>query len=96
MIIPDVNILLYAYNRDAPDHGAAREWWEDLMQSGGPIGLAWVVILGFLRVSTHPRIWPNPMSPAEAARHIRSWLGQPNVQIITPGERHADVLLALL
>lgn len=49
MIIPDVNLLLYAYNSEARLHAAARDWWTNLL--GGPeqVGLAWVTILGFDR-----------------------------------------------
>ncbi len=96
MIITDVNPLLNAYNRDFPDHAAARTWWEGVVNDRKTIGLAWVTVLGFIRIMTNPRAMPNPM-PVRAALDIaRSWLDLPNVEIVVPGERHAEILFRLL
>ena len=48
MIVPDVNILVYAYDRSSRHHAEARAWWEELLNSHTPIGLAWVAMLGFV------------------------------------------------
>ncbi len=92
MIIPDVNLLVYAYNSDAPDHHAARNWWEHSLSGIQTVGLPWVVVLGFLRLMTSRRLLATPLFPSEAMAHIRSWLKQPQVQIIEPGPRHIDLL----
>lgn len=60
------------------------------------IGLPWVVLLGFVRISTHPSILDNPMPAAMACGHVRSWLAQPQVTILHPGERHAELVLGFL
>jgi toxin-antitoxin system PIN domain toxin len=97
MIVPDVNVLLYAYDADSRDHLAARLWWEQILtQDDSPIGLAWVVILGFIRISTNNRASAKPMRASEATAIVRSWLAQPVVRLIEPGEHHADIFLGLI
>lgn len=96
MILPDINLLLHAYNSESPVHAAARQWWEGLLNGTRPVGLAWVAILGFIRVATHRQILVNPLPVATACDHTRSWLSQPYVSIIEPGPRHAEILFGLL
>jgi toxin-antitoxin system PIN domain toxin len=96
MIITDVNPLLNAYNRDFPDHDAARYWWEGVVNGGEDIGLAWVTVLGFIRIMTNPRAMLNPMPVGDAVAAAKSWLDLPNVDIVEPGPRHAEILFRLL
>ena len=96
MILPDVNLLVYAYNEDAPQHAAAKIWWEDCLSGTEPLALAWVVVLGFVRLMSNRRVLVRPMDAAEAVEHCRSWLLQPNVRILLPGPAHMDVLAGLL
>ena len=53
MILPDVNVLVYAYNQDARHHNILLEWWQATLTGRRPVGLAWSAMLGFLRVSTN-------------------------------------------
>lgn len=96
MIIPDVNVLVYAYNKQAPEHAAVRKWWEDTLSGSRPVGLPWISILGFLRLCTNPRVSLHPMTAVQAARHVKSWLEAPRVEIIHPGEAHAGIFFSLL
>jgi toxin-antitoxin system PIN domain toxin len=96
VILPDVNLLLHAYNRESPLHAAARQWWERLMNGTGEIGLAWVVILGFLRIVTHRHVLRHPLAVDFACAIGRSWLEQPQVSVLHPGNRHAEILFGLL
>ncbi len=96
MIIPDVSILIHAYNSESSRHKAARDWWERTLTLSRPVGLPWVTILGFLRIMTHRSILQNPMYPVDAIRRIRSWLAAPRVEIIGPGETHDEILFGLL
>jgi toxin-antitoxin system PIN domain toxin len=96
MIIPDINVLVHAYNLDAREHKSARLWWERALQSPRPIGLPWATMLGFIRVSTIPRLTSRPLFPREAVANVRTWLSAPNVQIVVPGEAHAELLFSLL
>jgi toxin-antitoxin system PIN domain toxin len=94
--VPDVNLLLHAYNRESPVHTAARTWWEALLNGTTPVGLSWVAMLGFIRIVTHPQVLANPMPVATACRHVRSWLGRPAVIVLHPGSRHAEIVFGLL
>lgn len=96
MILPDVNILIYAYNSDFPRHSEARAWWEQTLSGSRSVGMAWAAILGFIRLSTHPRVFTNPMHPSEATRRVKTWLDHPRVRIVTPGENHGRILFQLL
>ena len=97
MILPDLNILLHAYNPDFPRHRIAKQWWEQALDGEmGPIGLAWVTALGFLRIATNRNALERPMRAEDAVGIVRSWLAQEPVRIVTPGERHAEILFGLL
>ncbi len=96
MIIPDVNLLVYAYNSDAPRHDGARRWWQDAVRGHQPIGLPWAVALGFLRIMTSRAVLPRPMTAAMALGHVRSWLEQPSVRVLQPGPRHLDILAGFI
>ncbi|MCY4635580.1 MAG: type II toxin-antitoxin system VapC family toxin [Acidobacteria bacterium] len=92
MIVPDVNLLVYAYNEDAPFHAAAKAWWERYLSGNEPVGVAWVTMLGFVRLMSNRRVLLDPMPPSEALAQCRLWLARPNVRIVLPGPRHLDVL----
>jgi hypothetical protein len=96
VILPDVNLLMHAYNAESPVHAAARAWWERLLNGTQPVGLAWAVVLGFVRLATNRQILMQPLSPAEACAHPRAWLAQPYVTIAHPGDRHAEIVFSLL
>lgn len=96
MILPDVNLLLHAYNSESRVHASARAWWERLLSSTQPVGLAWVAVLGFIRIGTHRQILSSPLPVAVACAHARAWLSQPYVSIVDPGGRHAEILFGLL
>ncbi len=96
MVIPDVNLLIYAYNEVAPHHRAARKWWEDLLSSEQPVALPWAVVFGFVRLVTHSRVLEQPIRPGVALDHIESWLARPAVQVLDPGPRHLLVCRTLL
>lgn len=96
MIIPDVNLLLYACDSGSPFHAAAALWWEKCLSGDEPVGLAPVVLFGFLRLGTHPRVFREPMTPAEAAGHVRSWQSQPVVQVIELGAGHVEKVMEFL
>ncbi len=96
MILPDVNLLLYAYDSASPLHEAARRWLEDAWSGSEPIGLPWVNILAFLRIGTQPRILTTPFRIEEAVSIVNRWLERPNVSVLSPGPRHWEILLRLL
>ena len=92
MILPDVNLLIYAFNRNAPHHVAARTWWEGLMNGGEPVAIPWAVSLGFVRLMTQRAVLVAPMEPRAAVDAVRAWLARPGVEIIEPGPQHLAIL----
>lgn len=96
MKILDLNVLLYAVNRDSPRHADARAWLESTLSGEESVGLPWVVILGFLRIATSPHILPRPIPIEQAIRVVDSWLAQPPVAPLSPGDEHWRVLADLL
>ncbi len=96
MIIPDVNVLIHAYNTASPVHQEAAAWWRKLMDDGTPVGLPWVSTLGFIRIMTNRGRGGPAMTVATAMGHVREWLQRPAVRILHPGERHADILFSFL
>ena len=96
MILPDVNVLVHAYNTGASAHPQARAWWEQVLSAPEPVTLPWVVILGYVRIMTNPRAVLRPISISDAARDVRSWLGCQQATIIHPGEKHAGLFFGFL
>jgi len=96
MIIIDANLLLYAYNADAPQQRASAQWLRNLLKSGEMIGLPWVTIWAFIRISTNSRIWANPRSAKEAFAIVGEWLKRPGVVPLHPGPLHAEILEKLV
>lgn len=96
MILPDVNVLLHAVNSDSPKNESISIWWDQCLSGVHPVYLAWIVILGFVRISTNPRIFNEPLSVSEADDYISDWLKQPPVHIIIPREGHWKIVKELL
>lgn len=93
MILVDVNLLLYAYNPSAEQHQKARHWLEDVFSGHEPIALTWLVILAFLRLTTNRRIFPDPLSMADATLIVSTWLERSQAIIVHPRENHWEILL---
>lgn len=88
MTIVDLNVLLYAVNRDATQHDRARTWWETALNGEETVGLAWVVVLGFLRLSTNPRVFARPLSPSAALAKVDAWLDRDVVRLVREQDGH--------
>ena len=93
MIVPDVNLLVYAHNDQAQQHNRARIWWENCLNGNVAVGLSWTVMAGFIRLMTHPRVLEKPMPVQAATGHVRSWLSQPPVRILEPGSKFTALFL---
>ena len=96
MILPDINLLLYAYNPHVPQHEAASQWWESAMNGGELIGLPNEVTLGFVRIATNPRIGAAAVPMDRARQVVETWLTLPVVRILTPPADHFAKVMALV
>lgn len=96
MIVPDVNLLLYAVVSAFPQHKSAHSWWEETINSAEAIGLTSPAIFGFIRISTNRRVLAPPLTVEAATGHVSAWLGQPNVSHLAPGPRHVEIAFSLL
>jgi len=96
VIIPDVNLLVYAYNKQAVRHAPAKAWWEATLNANTPVGLPWITSSGFIRLMTHPRITAEPLFPDDAVDLVRSWLDQPAVVVLQPGPKFAGLFFGYL
>lgn len=96
MWIVDANVLLYAINTESAHHDESRDWLDRSLGGTVPVGLAWSTLLTFLRVSTHPAAFAEPLTAGEAVEQARAWLEAPAAMPIEPTTRHLDVLAGLL
>jgi toxin-antitoxin system PIN domain toxin len=96
MIVPDVNLLLYAHVEAFAEHPKARLWWDALLNGQTEIGIAGVVLFGFLRLATHRKLFDPPMSVEAALSRVERWLARPQVRFLPPGPRHLEIAFRLL
>ena len=88
MKLIDANILLYAVHRKAAQHERVRRWWEAALTGDEPIGLPWIVVLGFVRLATRAGVFEKPLSLDTAISHVDEWLAQSNVRLVLESEAH--------
>ncbi len=88
MILTDVNVLVYAHRTDAPGHDAYRKWLEALINGDEAYGVSDLVLSGFLRVITHPRVFSPPSDLTSGLAYVETIRNQPNAVLISPGPRH--------
>lgn len=95
MILVDVNVLIYAHREDSQDHLAYRAWLEDITSSDAPFGLADIVLSGFLRIVTHPRVFTDPTPMEQAMAFADGLRSRVNRVRVAPGDRHWDIFSRL-
>jgi toxin-antitoxin system PIN domain toxin len=96
MILLDANLLIYAINQDAPSHRKAKSWLESAISGPDTVGFSWNVLLAFLRLTTRPALFRNPLSVEIAFDLITSWLDQPSTTVVHAGPRHLRILRDLI
>lgn len=82
MILVDANLLIYAVDADSPHHAKVLAWWETLLSGPENVGLPWVVVLAFIRITTNPRIKESPLAIHEALQYVERWLSVPGVSLV--------------
>jgi toxin-antitoxin system PIN domain toxin len=92
----DTNLLLYAVNLDAPEHGRAVAFLQGVARSESNWYLTEGIVYEFLRVSTHPRVFARPLKAAEALSFVEAILAGARVAVLSAGPRHWPALAQLL
>jgi toxin-antitoxin system PIN domain toxin len=96
VIVPDVNLLLYAEVAAFPQHDAARRWWEGVMNGERQVGIAPVCLFGFIRLATNRRVLTDPLAVGDAIERVTRWLERPHVVLLVPGSSHLETAFRLL
>jgi hypothetical protein len=96
VILVDANLLIYAIDEASPRHRAARAWLEERLSSSDTFAIAWIVLLAFVRLTTNPRIFEQPLSVDDAFDIVDGWLAQPSVTVVHETARHSSVMHQLL
>jgi uncharacterized protein len=95
MILPDVNVLIYAFRKDVPQHALCRTWLDQIVLSDARFGLSPLALSAVVRITTNRRTYPAPSSHNDAFGFCEDLLGQPHCQVVEPGPRHWDIFKRL-
>jgi len=96
VIVPDANLLLYAYDSRSELQPAASRWLGRALSGTEIVGFSWLSVGAFLRISTNPRLGRDLLPMAQATRIVDAWLAVQSVRLIVPGEGHWGLLKELL
>lgn len=89
-------MLLDAVNERAREHRVAYDWLIGALKGGEAVAFAWTVALAFLRLATHPSVFPHPLSSDQATKILERWLQAAPSVILEPTRRHVSLLRGLL
>ena len=95
MILPDVNVLIYAFRQGVPQHEVCRRWLDRVVGDETRFGISPLALAAVVRITTNARTYAPPTSVEAAFRFCDNLLGQPNCQIVEPGSRHFDIFKRL-
>ena len=95
MILPDVNVLVYAFRADAAEHAVSKRWLDGVIAADAQFGIAPLALSEVVRITTHTRIFKEPSSIDEALAYCNNLLGQPHCDVVQPGDRHWTIFCSL-
>ena len=84
MVLPDVNVLVYAHRADSTQHSGCRDWMESVINGDEAYGLAELVLSGFIRIVAHPKVFNKTSPLVDALAFTAPLRGRPNRIIETP------------
>jgi toxin-antitoxin system PIN domain toxin len=88
LILPDINVLVYAFRKDSAGHRTYRAWLDGVVNGDAAYGMSPQVLSGLLRIVTHPRIFTRPSGIEETLKFADLLLAQPQCRIVQPGPQH--------
>lgn len=86
-----MNVIVYAFHQGARNHRPVRDWLDTTVASDEPFGLSELVLSGFVRIATHPRIFDPPAPTSAAVAFADALRSQANAVLIAPGPRHWEI-----
>jgi toxin-antitoxin system PIN domain toxin len=95
MILPDANVLIYAFRKDVPQHAACRQWLASTIEGDARFGLSPAVLNAVIRITTNLHIFKTPSTLDDAFGFCEDLLGQPHCQVVEPGDRHWEIFRRL-
>jgi toxin-antitoxin system PIN domain toxin len=95
LVLPDVNVLVYAHREDTAQHGPCRGWLETVLNGDEAYGVSELVLSGFVRMVTHPKVVTKPSGIADALAFAEQLRDRPNCVLIDPGPRHWEIFRRL-
>ena len=96
MILPDVNLLIYAVDSEAPMHRRAKQWLEQVLSAPQTVAISWSTVLAFVRLTTSRSMYRAPLPVEVALNTVGTWLAHPSVTLVHPGPKHFSILRDLL
>jgi uncharacterized protein len=96
VLIPDLNLLVYAFNSDASHHRPSAQWWEDSLNGDERIGVPWLVLMGFIRLLSGKAVMKNPYPVKDLFQITKEWFQLPNVILLEPTVRTYDLMEKLM
>jgi toxin-antitoxin system PIN domain toxin len=95
MVLPDVNVLIYAFRREAPRHAEFRRWLDSAISGPAAFGLYDSVLSSFLRIITNPRVFQYATPVAAGLTFVEALRQSPNSVLVSPGPRHWSIFADL-
>jgi uncharacterized protein len=95
MILPDVNVLIFAFRQDAPEHSLCSRWLASAVNGDSAFGISPLVLAAVVRVMTNRRTYARPSTITEAFSFCHALIGQPNCQLVESGARHFEIFRRL-
>jgi len=96
MILPDINLLVFALDRQSPHHAPSAAWWNTCLAASKPVCIPWLVILGVVRILGNSKIYQRPTPPDVLLGQIEKWLALPHIHLVDLATGHLNTLRRLL
>jgi toxin-antitoxin system PIN domain toxin len=95
VILPDVNVLIYAFRADDPHHAICKPWLDRIVAGNSRFGISPLTLSSVVRIVTNPRIFRSPTPVASAFAYCDNLLDQPHCETVVPGDQHWSIFRKL-